>query len=156
MCLSRLYRCVDKTIFQSLSHEAVALCLKNIHQAALIISQRKVNIFLKFVLLVFYYLNYFGAQTLNSLLNYVILNQFKLIFNKYPRTLKILSPPYWRRPLSNIVGQNLLSFLQCFCRLSLLSQVCELRSLNIVFCQYYNIMKNQFSQTSQLQKMFDQ
>lgn len=43
MCLSRLYRCVDKTIFQSLSHEAVALCLKNIHQAALIISQRKVN-----------------------------------------------------------------------------------------------------------------
>jgi len=44
MCLSRLYRCVDKTIFQSLSHEAVALCLKNIHQAALIISQKKVNI----------------------------------------------------------------------------------------------------------------
>uniref|UniRef100_A0A2S2PWF2 Conserved oligomeric Golgi complex subunit 3 n=1 Tax=Sipha flava TaxID=143950 RepID=A0A2S2PWF2_9HEMI len=41
MCLSRLYRCVDKTIFQSLSHEAVALCLKNIHQAALIISQKK-------------------------------------------------------------------------------------------------------------------
>lgn len=42
MCLSRLYRCVDKTIFQSLSHEAVALCLKNIHQAALMISQKKV------------------------------------------------------------------------------------------------------------------
>ncbi|KAL5243393.1 hypothetical protein ACI65C_010803 [Semiaphis heraclei] len=41
MCLSRLYRCVDKTIFQSLSHEAVALCLKNIHQAALMISQKK-------------------------------------------------------------------------------------------------------------------
>jgi len=45
MCLSRLYRCVDKTIFQSLSHEAVALCLKNIHQAALMISQKKVNLF---------------------------------------------------------------------------------------------------------------
>jgi len=44
MCLSRLYRCVDKTIFQSLSHEAVALCLKNIHQAALMISQKKVNL----------------------------------------------------------------------------------------------------------------
>lgn len=44
MCLSRLYRCVDKTIFQSLSHEAVALCLKNIHQAALMISQKKVKL----------------------------------------------------------------------------------------------------------------
>jgi len=44
MCLSRLYRCVDKTIFQSLSNEAVALCLKNIRQAALMISQKKVNI----------------------------------------------------------------------------------------------------------------
>ncbi|XP_050440458.1 conserved oligomeric Golgi complex subunit 3 [Adelges cooleyi] len=41
MCLSRLYRCVDKTIFQSLSHEAVTLCLKNIHLAALTISSRK-------------------------------------------------------------------------------------------------------------------
>lgn len=51
MCLSRLYRCVDKTIFQSLSHEAVALCLKNIHQAALIISQKKVKHFLNLFVL---------------------------------------------------------------------------------------------------------
>ncbi|XP_050530557.1 conserved oligomeric Golgi complex subunit 3 [Daktulosphaira vitifoliae] len=41
MCLSRLYRCVDKTIFQSLSHEAVTLCLKNIRLATLIITQKK-------------------------------------------------------------------------------------------------------------------
>lgn len=46
VCLSRLYRCVDRPIFQGLSQEALKLCIQSVSSAATKISQTKVS-FLK-------------------------------------------------------------------------------------------------------------
>jgi len=41
--LSRLYRCVDRGIFQGLSSEALAACVSSVSKAASMISARSVN-----------------------------------------------------------------------------------------------------------------
>lgn len=42
VCLSRLYRCVERPIFQGLSQEALSMCMQSVTAAADAISQRKV------------------------------------------------------------------------------------------------------------------
>lgn len=42
VCLSRLYRCVDRPIFQGLSQEALKLCIQSVSAAAAKISKLKV------------------------------------------------------------------------------------------------------------------
>lgn len=42
VCLSRLYRCVERPIFQGLSQEALAMCIQSINEAAQAISAAKV------------------------------------------------------------------------------------------------------------------
>lgn len=44
VCLSRLYRCVDRPIFQGLSQEALKLCIQSVSQAAAKISAAKTPI----------------------------------------------------------------------------------------------------------------
>ncbi|KAM7351601.1 conserved oligomeric Golgi complex subunit 3 [Cochliomyia hominivorax] len=44
VCLSRLYRCVDRPIFQGLSQEALKLCIQSVSSAATKISQSKTPI----------------------------------------------------------------------------------------------------------------
>uniref|UniRef100_A0A1A9V877 Conserved oligomeric Golgi complex subunit 3 n=1 Tax=Glossina austeni TaxID=7395 RepID=A0A1A9V877_GLOAU len=44
VCLSRLYRCVDRPIFQGLSQEALKLCIESVSAAAKKISQNKTPI----------------------------------------------------------------------------------------------------------------
>lgn len=44
VCLSRLYRCVDRPIFQGLSQEALKLCIQSVSQAAIKISAAKTPI----------------------------------------------------------------------------------------------------------------
>lgn len=44
VCLSRLYRCVDRPIFQGLSQEALKLCIQSVSQAAVKISAAKTPI----------------------------------------------------------------------------------------------------------------
>lgn len=44
VCLSRLYRCVDRPIFQGLSQEALAFCIQNVSSAANSISSQKSTI----------------------------------------------------------------------------------------------------------------
>lgn len=44
VCLSRLYRCIDRAIFQSLSQQALAYCIQSVSNAAAQISQKKTNI----------------------------------------------------------------------------------------------------------------
>lgn len=44
VCLSRLYRCVDRPIFQGLSQEALKLCVQSVSQAAAKISAAKTPI----------------------------------------------------------------------------------------------------------------
>ncbi|XP_026278796.2 conserved oligomeric Golgi complex subunit 3 [Frankliniella occidentalis] len=41
VCLSRLYRCVERPIFQGLSQEALSMCMQSVTAAAEAISQRK-------------------------------------------------------------------------------------------------------------------
>lgn len=41
VCLSRLYRCIDRAIFQSLSQQALAYCIQSVSNAAAQISQKK-------------------------------------------------------------------------------------------------------------------
>uniref|UniRef100_A0A1B0CS08 Conserved oligomeric Golgi complex subunit 3 C-terminal domain-containing protein n=1 Tax=Lutzomyia longipalpis TaxID=7200 RepID=A0A1B0CS08_LUTLO len=41
VCLSRLYRCVDRPIFQNLSQEALTYCIQSVSAAAALIQQRK-------------------------------------------------------------------------------------------------------------------
>ncbi|XP_059479995.1 conserved oligomeric Golgi complex subunit 3 isoform X2 [Neocloeon triangulifer] len=43
-CLSRLYRCVDRAIFQGLSQEALSACVKSVHDAATAIAVAKTPI----------------------------------------------------------------------------------------------------------------
>lgn len=43
MCLSRLYRCVEKSVFQGLAQEAIACCCENVNEAMKTISKTKVN-----------------------------------------------------------------------------------------------------------------
>jgi hypothetical protein len=42
VCLSRLYRCVDRPIFQGLSQEALTYCIQSVSSAATAISAKKV------------------------------------------------------------------------------------------------------------------
>lgn len=44
VCLSRLYRCVDKSIFQGISQEALTYCIESVCAAGVQIRQRKSNI----------------------------------------------------------------------------------------------------------------
>ncbi|XP_053694577.1 conserved oligomeric Golgi complex subunit 3 isoform X2 [Sabethes cyaneus] len=44
VCLSRLYRCIDRSIFQSLSQQALAYCIQSVSSAAGQISQKKTSI----------------------------------------------------------------------------------------------------------------
>ncbi|XP_037284868.2 conserved oligomeric Golgi complex subunit 3 isoform X2 [Rhipicephalus microplus] len=44
VCLSKLYRCVDKTIFQGLSQEVLAACIESLSAAGKEISKNKANI----------------------------------------------------------------------------------------------------------------
>uniref|UniRef100_A0A182I8B5 Conserved oligomeric Golgi complex subunit 3 n=1 Tax=Anopheles arabiensis TaxID=7173 RepID=A0A182I8B5_ANOAR len=44
VCLSRLYRCIDKTIFQSLSQQALAHCIYSVSTAASQIAQNRTTI----------------------------------------------------------------------------------------------------------------
>ncbi|XP_055545149.1 conserved oligomeric Golgi complex subunit 3 [Wyeomyia smithii] len=44
VCLSRLYRCIDRSIFQSLSQQALANCIQSVSSAAGQISQKKTSI----------------------------------------------------------------------------------------------------------------
>lgn len=41
VCLSRLYRCVDRSIFQGLSQEAISYCIQSISSAAQLIAAKK-------------------------------------------------------------------------------------------------------------------
>jgi len=43
VCLSRLYRCVDRPIFQGLSQEALSMCIQSVASAAQSISSKKVG-----------------------------------------------------------------------------------------------------------------
>lgn len=43
VCLSRLYRCVDRPIFQGLSQEALTYCIQSVSSAGEQIAQRKVR-----------------------------------------------------------------------------------------------------------------
>lgn len=43
VCLSRLYRCVDRPIFQGLSQEALTMCIQSVASAAQAISNKKVG-----------------------------------------------------------------------------------------------------------------
>lgn len=43
VCLSRLYRCVEKSVFQGLAQEAIACCCENVNEAMKTISKNKVN-----------------------------------------------------------------------------------------------------------------
>jgi conserved oligomeric Golgi complex subunit 3 len=42
-CLSRLYRCVDRAIFQGLSQEALSACVQSIAEASTAIKAKKVG-----------------------------------------------------------------------------------------------------------------
>lgn len=42
VCLSRLYRCVDRPIFQGISQEALTYCIQSVSSAAQQITIRKV------------------------------------------------------------------------------------------------------------------
>lgn len=44
VCLSRLYRCVESTVFQGLAQEAIVCCTENVNQASQIISKNKVAV----------------------------------------------------------------------------------------------------------------
>lgn len=44
VCLSRLYRCIDRPVFQSLSQEALSYCIQSISQAAQLIATKKTPI----------------------------------------------------------------------------------------------------------------
>ncbi|XP_059609065.1 conserved oligomeric Golgi complex subunit 3 [Phlebotomus argentipes] len=44
VCLSRLYRCVDRPVFQNLSQEALTYCIQSVSAAAALIQQRKTNL----------------------------------------------------------------------------------------------------------------
>ncbi|XP_053994428.1 conserved oligomeric Golgi complex subunit 3 [Hylaeus volcanicus] len=44
VCLSRLYRCVDKSVFQSLSQEAISLCVQSIENAKQEIEKRATSL----------------------------------------------------------------------------------------------------------------
>ncbi|XP_055640025.1 conserved oligomeric Golgi complex subunit 3 [Toxorhynchites rutilus septentrionalis] len=44
VCLSRLYRCIDRVIFQSLSQQALTYCIQSVSSAAAQISQKKNSI----------------------------------------------------------------------------------------------------------------
>lgn len=43
VCLSRLYRCIDRPIFQGLSQEALTYCIQSVSNAAQQISTKKVS-----------------------------------------------------------------------------------------------------------------
>lgn len=43
VCLSRLYRCIDRPIFQGLSQEALTFCIQSVSSAANQISTKKVS-----------------------------------------------------------------------------------------------------------------
>lgn len=44
VCLSRLYRCIDRPVFQSLSQEALSYCIQSVSNAAQLISSNKTTI----------------------------------------------------------------------------------------------------------------
>lgn len=44
LCLSKLYRCLDKAIFQGLSQEALTACIANLTVSSQAISTRKVKL----------------------------------------------------------------------------------------------------------------
>ncbi|KAF7992085.1 hypothetical protein HCN44_001410 [Aphidius gifuensis] len=44
VCLSRLYRCVDRPVFQSLSHDAITFCVESVENAKEKIQQRSTEI----------------------------------------------------------------------------------------------------------------
>ncbi|XP_058823550.1 conserved oligomeric Golgi complex subunit 3 [Topomyia yanbarensis] len=44
VCLSRLYRCIDRTIFQSLSQQALVYCIQSVSSAAGQIAQKKSSV----------------------------------------------------------------------------------------------------------------
>lgn len=44
VCLSRLYRCVEKPVFQGLAQEAIVCCCQNVEEATQMISKNKVRI----------------------------------------------------------------------------------------------------------------
>lgn len=44
VCLSRLYRCIDRPIFQSLSQEALSFCIQSVSSAAQLITTNKVTL----------------------------------------------------------------------------------------------------------------
>lgn len=44
VCLSRLYRCVEKPVFQGLAQEAIVCCCQNVEEATQLISKNKVRI----------------------------------------------------------------------------------------------------------------
>lgn len=44
VCLSRLYRCIDRPVFQSLSQEALSYCIQSVSQAAQSIATKKTPI----------------------------------------------------------------------------------------------------------------
>jgi conserved oligomeric Golgi complex subunit 3 len=50
-CLSRLYRCVDRAIFQGLSQEALSACVQSIAEASTAIKAKKVCTVLNFLYL---------------------------------------------------------------------------------------------------------
>lgn len=44
VCLSRLYRCIDRPVFQSLSQEALSYCIQSVSHAAQLIATKKTSI----------------------------------------------------------------------------------------------------------------
>lgn len=44
VCLSRLYRCIDRPVFQSLSQEALSYCIQSVSHAAQLIAAKKTSI----------------------------------------------------------------------------------------------------------------
>ena len=84
VCLSRLYRCVDRPIFQGLSQEALSMCIQSVASAAQAISSKKVGTGSFFVwsgnslLLTFRHHHY---KDLSQIVFYLF---FKIHFNIWP------------------------------------------------------------------------
>lgn len=49
VCLSRLYRCIERPIFQGLSQEALTMCIQSINSAAETIKANKVSYSLQLI-----------------------------------------------------------------------------------------------------------
>ena len=84
VCLSRLYRCVDRPIFQGLSQEALSMCIQSVASAAQAISSKKVGAGPFFVwsrnpLLLTFHHHYYAD--LSQIVFYLF---FKIHFNTLP------------------------------------------------------------------------